>query len=69
MLRQKNDYLEACEAAEKQRFSSMLKRKLNIRKKMESKRSKLLKLQGIRDRNRSYSECSALTTSSGKHLN
>ncbi|VDD82622.1 unnamed protein product [Mesocestoides corti] len=63
LLRQKNEYLEACEDGEKQRLSQLLKRRQTLRKKIESKRSRALKMNW-RERNRNYSECSVLTTSS-----
>uniref|UniRef100_A0A0X3P5I7 Max-interacting protein 1 n=2 Tax=Schistocephalus solidus TaxID=70667 RepID=A0A0X3P5I7_SCHSO len=64
ILRQKNEYLEACEVGEKQRCAQLLKRRQALRKKLDSKRNRHLKIQSWRERNRNYSECSALTTSS-----
>ncbi|CDS41980.1 Mxi neural development protein [Echinococcus multilocularis] len=63
-LQQRNEYLEACEDGEKQRFSQLMKRRQALRKKIESKRNRTLKIQNWRERNRNYSECSVLTTSS-----
>ncbi|KAL5110467.1 Max dimerization protein 1 [Taenia crassiceps] len=63
-LQQRNEYLEACEDGEKQRFSQLMKRRQALRKKIEAKRNRTLKIQNWRERNRNYSECSVLTTSS-----
>ena len=58
--------MEACEDTEKQRFSQLMKRRQALRKKLEAKRNRNQKIQNWRERNRNYSECSVLTTSSGK---
>ncbi|VDO03988.1 unnamed protein product [Rodentolepis nana] len=63
-LQQRNEYLEACEDGEKHRFSQLMKRRQALRKKIEAKRNRTLKIQNWRERNRNYSECSVLTTSS-----
>jgi hypothetical protein len=63
-LRQKNQCLENCEDNEKQRFAQLMKRRQALRKKLEEKRSRSIKLQSWRERNRNCSECSINTTSS-----
>ncbi|VDL20583.1 unnamed protein product [Hymenolepis diminuta] len=63
-LQQRNEYLEACEDGEKHRFSQLMKRRQALRKKIEAKRNGTQKIQNWRERNRNYSECSVLTTSS-----
>lgn len=63
-LRQRNEYLETCEDSEKQRFSQLMKRRQALRKKLDAKRNRNQKIQSWRERNRNYSECSVLTTSS-----
>ncbi|KAM7537423.1 hypothetical protein Aperf_G00000072569 [Anoplocephala perfoliata] len=63
-LQQRNEFLEACEDGQKHRFSQLMKRRQALRKKIEAKRSRTLKIQNWRERNRNYSECSVLTTSS-----
>lgn len=67
-LQQRNEYLEACEDGEKHRFSQLMKRRQALRKKIEAKRNRTLKIQNWRERNRNYSECSVLTTSSGNYV-
>jgi len=64
ILKKNNEYLEACEDGEKQKLSQLLKRRQTLRKQLDAKRSRSLKIQSWRERNRNYSECSALTTSS-----
>ncbi|KAA3678972.1 MAX dimerization protein [Paragonimus westermani] len=63
-LRQKNQYLETYEDKEKQRCAQLIKRRQLLKKKLEEKRNRSLKLQNWRERNRNSSECSINTTSS-----
>ncbi|XP_018651184.1 putative max binding protein, mnt [Schistosoma mansoni] len=66
LLKQKKQCLEVYEDSEKQRCVQLLKRRQALRKKLEEKRSRSLKLQSWKERNRNCSECSIATTSSGK---
>ncbi|KAG5446639.1 hypothetical protein CSKR_108297 [Clonorchis sinensis] len=63
-LRQRKQCLETCEDNEKQRYAQLVKRRIALRKKLEEKKSRFLKLQNWRERNRNCSECSITTTSS-----
>ncbi|TGZ58629.1 hypothetical protein CRM22_009533 [Opisthorchis felineus] len=63
-LRQRKQCLETCEDSEKQRYAQLVKRRIALRKKLEEKKSRFLKLQSWRERNRNCSECSITTTSS-----
>ncbi|CAH8499065.1 unnamed protein product [Schistosoma turkestanicum] len=64
LLKQKKQCLEIYEDSEKQRCVQLLKRRQALRKKLEEKRSRSLKLQSWKERNRNCSECSIATTSS-----
>nr|CAH8848566.1 unnamed protein product [Trichobilharzia regenti] len=64
LLKQKKQCLESYEDSEKQRCAQLLKRRQALRKKLEEKRSRSLKLQNWKERNRNCSECSIATTSS-----
>ncbi|CAH8530370.1 unnamed protein product [Heterobilharzia americana] len=64
LLKQKKQCLESYEDSEKQRCVQLLKRRQALRKKLEEKRSRSLKLQSWKERNRNCSECSIATTSS-----
>ncbi|XP_018651183.1 Mxi neural development protein [Schistosoma mansoni] len=64
LLKQKKQCLEVYEDSEKQRCVQLLKRRQALRKKLEEKRSRSLKLQSWKERNRNCSECSIATTSS-----